>query len=355
MRPSLSLCFAFLLCCSVATAASPRNLILVIGDGMGWDHLVAGRLRQGDVETPLVMERLPVGGHLSTAAAGSHRITDSAASATAMSTGFKTSNGRVGTLSDGRAVPTLFETLRARGWSLGIVTDGDLNGATAGAFTAHVDSRDAKAAIAAQMLALAPDVMVGTTAEFPLDGATAAGVEVRQDRPLAALDLPGGAASVLIGYTAMIDEAASLEQRMNVAGLAAPTLAEATDFALGRLAARKRPFMLLLENDWIDSWSHENDFELLADSVSALDAAVAVALAFAQADGETLVVVTADHECGGLTLPEDAHGAIVAHFSTEKHTAATVPLFAFGPGAERFAGAHDNTAIRRLLLELVQD
>ncbi len=344
----------FLLTVSAGLAQSPRHIVLVIGDGMGWDHLMAARLRHGRIEQPLVMEQLPVGGHLQTWAAGPHRITDSAASATAMATGHKTSNGRVGTRPDGREVQTLFETLQAEGWHLGIVTDGDLNGATAGAFTAHVESRDDKAAIARQMLVLGADFLLGTTAEFPLDGAGEAGVWVRQDQALANLQLPDHTQPVLIGYTAMIDEEASLARRSNVAGRNAPSLAAAGRLALERLTRPGGRSFLLLENDWIDSWSHENDFELTAHSVALLDQAVAAVLAFAEQDGQTLVVVTADHECGGLTLPENEAGEIVPHFSTDEHTAAVVPLFAYGPGAERFAGVHDNTDLHALLLELAR-
>ena len=352
---------ALLASLSLSAAERPRNVILIIGDGMGYNHLTAARLLRGDIDQPLAMEQLPVVANVTTTSAGGSRVTDSAAAATAMATGHKTSNGRIATLPDGASVPTLFETLRARGWSLGIVTDGDLNGATAGAFTAHADSRDDKPTIARQMIALAPDFMLGTTAEFyfPTDAAPvtlasarSAGLTVFQDVALA--DLPPDAASpLLLGYTAMVDETASLAARQTVAGHNAPTLTAAFAVAVKQLQARDRPFFLLFENDWIDSWSHENAYELVADSVVQLDDAVAAIMAFAERDGHTLMLITADHECGGLTLRDEENAFIGHHFSTEEHTAATVTLFAYGPGADRFAGSLANTDIHRRLRELL--
>lgn len=92
---------------------------------------------------------------------------------------------------------------------------------------------------------------------------------------------------------------------------------------------------------------------LVANAVYQLDQAVARIREFAETNGETLVVVTADHECGGLTLTAAGAEGMTAHFSTEDHTGAPVPLFALGPGAEHFAGSLDNTDIHRTLMELL--
>ena len=341
-------------------AIQPKNVILAIGDGMGYNHVLAGRIHKGQPSKPLVMETFPVHGSLDTHSIGNDYITDSAASATAMATGFKTENGRVSTFPDGKDTSTLFQDLKANGFQLGIVTNGSVNGATAGAFSSHATSREDKETISRQLIELRPDFVFGSCddlffpdANSPVTKASLleAGWTVAIDRAIDKAQSVSG--PTFIGYSELIRERESQEQRRNVYDENAPTLAEALEIGLERFQDSAAGFFVLLEEDWIDSWSHENDFELTANSVSDLDDAVAVALEFAKRDTQTLVIVTADHECGGLTIPKFSEGEVGAHFSTEEHTAALVPLYAFGPGAEHFSGTLDNTDIHSILERLL--
>ncbi|NGX16494.1 alkaline phosphatase [Wenzhouxiangella sp. XN24] len=343
-------------------APLPRNVILIVGDGLGFSHLLAGRYHRGDLRVPLVMEQLPSSGTLETLSLGEEWITDSAASASAMSTGSKTTNGRIATTPAGESLETLFEALRARGYAVGVATTGDLNGATAAAFITSAPSRRDKEAISRGIVRFAPDVMVGNSVEFfhpegpaPLRAETlqAAGWGVHVDVPFD--DIPAGESPVLIGYSEYIDEAQSLQAERNVLQAGAPHLAEAMRFAIQQLSrVSEKGFFLLVEEDWIDSWGHDNNFSLLAEMVVHLDDTVAAAREYAEKDQRTLLVVTSDHECCGLTITAAGAGKVTAEFASEDHTAQPVPLFAYGPGAGLFGERLDNTDIRERVLRLLQ-
>ncbi len=347
---------------SAAPEAPPtRNVILVVGDGLGFSHLLAGRSHRGDLRAPLVMEQLPSSGSLDTLSLGEEWITDSAASASAMSTGSKTTNGRIATSPSGESLETLFATLRARGYAVGVATTGDLNGATAASFITSAPSRRDKEAISRGIMHFAPDVMVGNSAEFfypdgpaPVSVATlkAAGWDVHVDVPFD--DIHAGGSPLLIGYSEYIDEAQSLEAERNVLQAGAPHLAEATRFAIQHLSrASEKGFFLLVEEDWIDSWGHDNNFSLLAEMVVHLDDTVAVVREYAEQEQRTLLVVTSDHECCGLTIKSLGPENIEVQFASEDHTAQSVPLFAYGPGAEFFDSRLDNAEIRERVLHLL--
>ncbi len=307
------------------------------------------------------MEQLPTSGTLETFSLGEEWITDSAASATAMSTGHKTFNGRVATSPEGAPLETLFETLRARGYAVGVVATGDLNGATAASFITNAKSRGDKEPISRGIMRFAPDVMVGNSADFfhensvpPLSpqALRAAGWDVHIDEPFE--EIVPGQGPLLIGYSEYIDEARSREAGRNVLQPGAPHLAQAFRFAAEYLSrASDRGFFLLVEEDWIDSWGHENNFPLLAEMVVHLDDTVAAAHEYSRADQRTLLVVTSDHECCGLTITSAGPGNIEAQFASEDHTAQAVPLFAYGPGAELFEGRVDNTELRERILEML--
>jgi alkaline phosphatase len=131
-----------------------------------------------------------------------------------------------------------------------------------------------------------------------------------------------------------------------------PPLATMTRVALETLARDSEGFVLLVESEETDSASHRHELPRLVRGMAELDEAVRIALEFAKADGRTLVVVTADHETGGMQLVETkVAGTLGVRWTNGKHTAQPVPLFAWGPGASRFDGEIDNTAIYGLLVE----
>ena len=122
-------------------------------------------------------------------------------------------------------------------------------------------------------------------------------------------------------------------------------LKEMTVKAIETLNKNQKGFVLMVEGSMIDWGAHENNLEYMVAEVIDFDDAIGAALDFAKADGKTLIVVTADHETGGLSLigGDIASRTVTAHFSSNDHTATMVPMFSYGPGAERFSGIRENT------------
>ncbi len=341
---------------SQAEPAGPRNLILMIGDGLGVAQVTAARVAQGKLQ----LERYPVGGLVATHSANQF-ITDSGAAGTALATGVKTNNQKISTTVDGEVLPTVLQIAAGRGLRTGVVVTCNLTHATPASFMTHAASRKELAEIARQIVDAPADVLIGGGREifagrWPEDGSP------RQGRPLVDLlaerrpvltteqafagHLPDGKGFVALLADDHLPPAPSTSQ-LDLATLTAKALAD--------LAKSGQPFLLIVEGSQIDWAGHANKLsQVIAETVD-FDAAAGVAIDFAERDGRTLVVVTSDHETGGLTLLAGnlAKRQVEGHFSSGNHTGEMVPLFAFGPGATAFGGIRDNTDIGRQLIELV--
>ena len=334
----------------LAAQEAPPRVILFIGDGTGVGAWTAARVSAD----ALAVDLLPVGGLVDTRE-GSGKITDSAASATALATGIHTFNGAISVGPDSQPVTTVLELAEARGMATGLVATSSITHATPAAFSAHVTQRDEQFEIARQMAGQGIDVLLGGGRRF-FDPA------VRPD----SADLLGGLArrSTLVDSPAAF-RALDLDSVTTLVGLfaddgmpavadRAPTLAEMTAAALAILNRDPDGFFLMVEGSQPDWREHDNDsLAAVATEVLDLDRAVAVALEYCARHPETLLVVTADHETGGLSVVADSTGAFAAVYAGGDHTAALVPLFARGPGAERFGGMHEIDAIGRYLQESV--
>jgi alkaline phosphatase len=297
-------------------------------------------------------ERFPVTGLVDTHPAGG-LITMSDASATALATGVKTVNGRVGQGPDGRALPTLLERARDAGLATGMVTTSSMVDATPASFAAHAGRHDYER-IASQMAAARIDLLAGggleqlaprRSHEGPLAAAAARGVAVVTDaQALAGADrLPLWA--VFPGKT-LGEEPAH------------PDVGEMAEKALELLGAEARRrgagFFLLVEEEGADTAAHARDFERTAAAVARLDRAVAAAARFAAEDGATLVLVLSDHSTGGLAIDSTSTAErLRVVWTSSHHGGEPVPLYAYGPvsAALRFTGVHDNTEIHDLIAE----
>jgi len=329
-----------------------KNVILVVGDGMGLAQIAAARLHRFGPGGRFAFERFPVTGLVDTHPAGG-LITMSDAGATALATGVKTAIGRVGEGSDGRALATLLERARDAGLATGMVTTSSILDATPAAFAAHTDRRD-YARIASQVGAARVDLLAGGgreqlaprgLQEGPLAEASARGVAVITDASaLAAAErLPLWA--VFPGKT--LGEAP-----------AHPDVGELAGKALELLGAEARRrgtgFFLLIEEEGVDTAGHARDFERAAAAVARLDRAVEAAARFAAQTGDTLVLVLADHSTGGLAIDSTSTAErLRVVWTSSHHSGEPVPVFAYGPAAAalRFTGVHDNTEIHDLLAE----
>jgi alkaline phosphatase len=348
---------------AAAPGSEPRRLIFVVADGAGTSTWSLARIVRGD---DLAIARMPVAGLVDTHEV-SGRITDSAAGATAYAIGARTFNGAIGVdarcadmwVRDSVAVlrnpercsprETLLEGAEAAGLSTGLVTTTVVTDATPASFAAHVPERYMFEHIAPQMLVSGVDVLMGGgRAVFDGTGDVTAGNLLTA--ACADADCPRDAAALrslrrsdrrLIGLFAAGEMAAAPERT--------PDLPTMTEVALDRLARNPRGFFLLLETEGTDSGQHDNEpIAVIREEIAQLDRAIAVALDFAERTPGTLVVVTSDHETGGMALAR-ARGDWVVAYTSGGHTGTMVPLFAYGPGAERFGGIHDNDEIGRML------
>lgn len=332
--------------------AEVRNVVLLIADGMGFPHITAARSELGHLGRRLSFERMPITGWLTTHDVGSI-ITDSAASATALATGVKTAAGRLGKAPDDRVLETVAEAARDRGLAVGAVTDTYLWDATPGGFLTHVASRRDYAEVAAQMARSGAELLFGEATwkagdEDDGDRAILAafsdqGYAVARD--WAEVERSGAAGGKLVG---LFDSGAVADPERP------PSLPELARFALDRLAAQPGGFFLLVETEETDTASHRRQLQRMVRGMTALDTIVAEVLDFARRDRSTLVLVTADHETGGLSLVSGDYGnRLGLLWTTGNHSGGAVPLFAYGPGAERFGGARDNTEVAVILSQLL--
>ena len=329
------------------TIAAPTNVILFIGDGMGPEQVKAGRyFANGDTE-PLTMESLSYSGMM-THNNASNRTTDSAASATAMATGRKVNNRVISVAlpGNGSELTTALEIFQAQGKRAGLVTiDTDITDATTAAFGAHNETRYNKSAIANEYFyQTRPNILFGATGgEIDPDFATSAGYHVVFDRTeLLALDT---------------ENAEFISGQFNFNDVSAPTLAEMTMTALSVLDNDMDGFFLLVEHEEPDSGGHSNNISRVVNGVVELDAAVQAALDWTTDTGasdETLIIVTADHETGGLmTIKNNGAGVLpTAFWNTFRHTQTPVHVFGTGPmeDASRVEGMIDNTDIFHILI-----
>jgi alkaline phosphatase len=317
-----------------------RNVILVIGDGMGLAQLTSGLVAAGG---SLAMEGFPVVG-LAKTFSSDRFVTDSAAAATALACGVKTKNGAIGVDSSGRRVSSLVELARRKGMKTGVVVTSSITHATPAAFYAHQSSRKNDEAIADDLLASGLDLFIGGGRRFL--GRRCDGVDLLAGLEAAGYDLvtdPRGLATAkgtrLAGLLADEDLPTITDGRGSF-------LPDSVKLALARLPG-PRGFFLMVEGSQIDYGAHDQDAPRTAAEVVDLDQVVARALAFARSDQRTLVVVTADHETGGFALTTGSleKSTVDAKFATKDHTATMVPVFAFGPGAGAFAGIYENTGV----------
>ena len=331
-----------------------RNVILLIGDGMGLAQIAAGRILKLGSEGRLHLERFPTIGLVTTHAADT-LISKSDAAATALASGVKTSNGRIGTDSAGRPLASLLERLRDAGWATGLATTSRITDATPAAFVAHLVLRKDELGIAAQLSAAQVDFLAGGGQSFFRPRRTSQagrtdGRDLLAEMRQRGVDVVADAAALAAAEHLPVAALFSVEPQK--AEPRSPTLEAMTDKALELLAGSGKPFFLLLEEEEIDTAAHRNDGLRMSAALQRFDAAVAKAVAFAARDGATLVLVLGDHATGGLTIDaKSGESEMVLHWASTQHTGEPVPIFAYGPpsAAGRFAGMHDNTEIPHLI------
>lgn len=329
----------------------PDRIIFMVADGAGITHWTLAFF----ADSALAVRGFPVAGLVDTRGAG-HEVTGSAPGATAYAIGRRSFMGAIGVGADSVPAQTALEAASARGMATGVITTTYVVDATPAAFAAHNPSRAELSDIAAQMSEAGLTVLMG-------GGRRAFDGSWRPDSVDLIAQLRGRHTYV---ETAEELDALDMDSVTNLVGLFAeggmgilpersPSLPSMVEAALAVLDRDPDGFFLLIENEETDTQAHRN---ASADTVAAemldFDRAVRIALNYHHQHPRTLVIVTADHETGGGTLIPGENRAAVLQYATADHTAALVPLFAIGPGADAFGGLKENREVGRMLLALLR-
>jgi alkaline phosphatase len=375
---------------------SVRNVIFVNGDGMSAAHREAARLYYAGLDGRLVMDSLPFSGQLTTSPRDPQSpITDSAAGASAWATGQRTYNGAISVDVDGKPLPTLGAQAKRAGKATGLVTTAQVTDASPAAFFASTPDRAVQDEIARQYLVNSrPDVILGggedwwlpagnpgafpdQPAEDPSEGSRSTQGDLITQARRAGYQYVSSPAQLaaarngkLLGLFANEEMFQQSEEGQGDIYDPPVSLASMARKALDTLSASRHGFFLLIEEEAVDEFAHHNNGRRMLQAMGELEKAVSVARDFARTHPGTLVVVTGDHETGGLTVEDTAttdesgagvsaedgpfpvHGSSLRFnldWTTTSHTGADVPVTAYGPLAERFSGQHPNTYVHDVL------
>lgn len=324
-----------------------RNVIFLIGDGMGLSQITAAAY----ANCGLTLMNFNYIGLQRNNALGAF-TTDSAAGGSALATGERHANRHISMTEQGEAVPSLSDWFRGKGLPVGVVTLGNAVDATPTAFYGHSVERDNADELTRCLLDTPVDLLCGSgIRQFTErgDGIDLIGELSKSYRFVRSIDEINAAEGRVVCIDERMDEAAE-ESNLGL-------LAEATRAAIDKLQERgDKGFFLMVEGAKIDYAGHSRCLPGSVIEMLGFDLAVAEALKFADENGQTLVVVTADHETGGLVLldGDEQSGRIMGAYTTDDHTPAMLPVFAYGPGADRFCGTYLNTEIARRIRELTR-
>lgn len=371
-------------CCN--QVEKPKNVIYLIGDGMGFGAVTSLLLSEDE---PTGFEMAPVIGLSETCSANNY-VTDSAAGGTALATGTRTNNGYVGAGPDGEQLTSVLRKAQTYGMKTGIVVNTTLTEATPGAFYAGVTSRKFVYDIAKQFTESEVDLAIGGGLDHfigrpdSLD-LTATLIEkgydvylnwetvlnTESDKFVGILPLydlhrreeNNGTASAAEGQeVCLAAQLAAMNEDVNATHLSEPTvyLEKATAKALDVLSRNNKDgFFLMIESAIIDGYGHNNDSDGMLVEMKEFACTLNQMIEYVNQHPETLLIVTADHETGGTGVYYNGHtpgneGPLKLNFSTSGHTGTVVPIFAYGAGAKNFAGIMKNIDIPKKIEELMK-
>lgn len=327
-----------------------KNIIFMIGDGMGLEQLSTAWIVNNRHMN--ITDNFPYVG-LQWTYSASKLVTDSAAAGTALFTGSKTNNGMLAMSPDGQPLETLPEYARSKGWKTGMSVVCRICDATPAAYAAHHVNRDSLYSITSQMV------------DCGLDFISGGGLKWWENRP-DGRDLTAEVEAK--GYTFVKDiESLKAVEEGPVIALTAytelpPALDRGTEHqeavlkALELLDDNKKGFFLMVEGSCIDDWCHANKVGFAVEEILDFDRTVGAVLEWAAKDGETLVIVTADHSTGAMTLlGGNVEGQSVAvNYANTGHNGVALPVYAWGPGAEKFVGIYENTELSQMIKEIIK-
>ena len=333
-------------------AEKPKNIILLIGDGMGLTQVSAAIYNS---KATHALELFPIVGFHKPYAVN-NLITDSAAGATAFACGVKTYKNAIGMDRDTLPVTSILEIAEEKGLATGLVATSSIVHATPAAFIAHQPMRTDYEEIAADFLETEIDLFIGGGKKY-FDRRSI-------DKRNLYQELQKKGYYVNNYFNADLPTLSQIQTFKNFAYFTSDSkpisstqgreyLPPATKLACNFLEKHDEDgFFLMIEGSQIDWFGHSNESTELLNELRDFEKAIRIALNFAKRNGETLVIVTADHETGGLGINEGSKlKKLKLKFTTNGHTGTMVPVFAFGPKAELFSGIYENYTIQHKMLE----
>jgi len=316
---------------------------------MGIAQIYSGMVANGN---KLALERCTYSGFSKTYSANNF-TTDSGAGGTALACGVKTNNGMIGMGADSVAVESILELAEKNNLATGIVVACAVTHATPASFIAHQMNRNMYDEIACDYLKTDIDVFIGGGRKYFENRADGRNLtdSLKAKNYQIAYDM-AGVKNIKTGKLASLlydDQNPAMPDRGDM-------LPDGTMAAIDILQHNKKGFFLLVEGSQIDWAAHDNNAKQVVKEVLDFDKTVGLVLDYAEKDGNTLVIITADHETGGMTILNGKFGSdeMKAAFTTKSHSGIPVPVFAFGPGAENFTGFMENTSFKGKLEKLLK-
>jgi len=327
----------------------PRSIIFIIADGTGigqysLSYYANGSFAPARFDHVGLVATHPNHGECATTC---KRVTDSAASGTALSAGIKTYNGAIGVDRDTLAIKTMLEWAEEKNMATGLVATSTVTHATPASFAAHVDYRKKEWQIAEQFAETEIDIILGGGKTF------------WPDKLIAEYENRGGQ------FIESIDERLNPDKR--VLGLFAegslpavhegsnPTTTQMAEMALNKLEQNQNGFFVMIEESQVDWGGHANSAEYIQGEMASLNELINFTLDYQLSHPDVLVVLTADHECGGVAVHDGSDSNLDIRFTSDYHSANFVPIWATGPGSEVFDAFMDNTEIGKQLIEYVKN
>tara|TARA_B100000579_G_C22726030_1_gene801774 strand:+ start:27 stop:1154 length:1128 start_codon:yes stop_codon:yes gene_type:complete len=318
-----------------------KNIILAIGDGVGPNHITLSRIAIGGLDYRLFIDQMPYHG-TSLTHSYNNVYTDSAAAATTWSTGYKTKTRYLSLDPDKEILKTIGEILYKKGYTSGIVATSSVIHATPAAFYAHIDNRYEYKNIANQLINSSIDIALGGGKEFFDLNKINDTHHVLTAKE--SLQLNFDYSKKLIG---LFDDDGI--ERSNEK----PTQRQMTNFALEHFNKQCNGFFLMTEGSQIDWAGHDNDANKMVEEFRDFDLTIKDLIKFVNKNNNTLLIVTSDHETGGLQILKQDGDKVIIQWGTGRHTSIPVGVQAYGPGAELFQGLMDNTDIHYKMLEAI--
>ena len=354
----------------------PKNIILLISDGMSLTQVSTYRLLKGGPNERIAVDKFPVSGIVLTHSENAI-VTDSASSATAFSTGRKTNNGALGLDEDNKILENFTEIIDRYGYVSSLISTSEITHATPAAYASHVDLRWKTDEISLQMMESNVMTILGGGRHFflpeDLGGKRSDGLNLLEQMESSRMvmtekkELDSFDHSYLGKVVGLFADEALRDKEKPENHVFEPSSSEMLNFAINRSEKFNengcKGFFIMLEGSQVDWAGHANDLNYLKREMQDFDEAVELALDYATQNLDTLVIATADHETGGLLIESSSPTDYTApevkfSFNTGigygSHTGVPVPVYAYGPGSENFTGTLDNTDIFYAMLEAVK-